>query len=127
MYFLLYGARARYRCAMFKFVVIYRRVDDEMALETFFSETHLPLMEQLPDLVASEISRVRGKPGGESRYHMVVENYFESADAFYAALRSAAGQQLMQHLKRWYDGGLLTWFYADSWREATADRPSQTG
>ena len=48
---------------MFKFVTIYRRVDDDSALESFFSSTHLPLAEQLPGLLKSEVSRVSGRPG----------------------------------------------------------------
>ena len=51
---------------MFKFVTIYRRVDDMVALEEFFSGTHLPLAEQLPGLLRSEVGRIRGKPGGNS-------------------------------------------------------------
>ena len=63
---------------MFKFVTIYRRVDDDNALEMFFSSTHLPLAEQLPGLLKSEVSRISGKPGGPSRYHLMYELYFET-------------------------------------------------
>lgn len=107
---------------MFKFVTIYRRVDDEELLEDFFSSTHLQLAEQLPGLVKSEVSRVLGKPGGESRFHLMYELYFNSQEAFSEALDSAAGQQLMVALKQWGDAKLITWFYTQSWEENANER-----
>lgn len=107
---------------MFKFVTIYRRVDDEAALESFFSNTHLPLAEQLPGLLKSEVSRVIGKPGGDSRFHLMYELYFESPKDFFQCLTTDAGRQLMAELKDWSDAKLITWFYADSFEEEMADR-----
>jgi uncharacterized protein (TIGR02118 family) len=105
------------RNAMFKFVAIYRRVDDEDALEQFFNNYHLKLGEQLPGLTKVEISRVRGKPGGESRFHMMVELYFDSAERWEKSLISDAGLELIEALKQWDDAKLITWFYADVWIE----------
>jgi uncharacterized protein (TIGR02118 family) len=104
---------------VFKFVTIYRRVDDEDALENFFSSTHLPLAEQLPGLQKSEVSRIVGKPGGDSRFHLMYELYFPSQDVLYKALGSEVGQELMSELKRWSDALLITWFYSQSWQEDT--------
>ena len=106
---------------MFKFVTIYRRVEDEEALESFFSTIHLPLAEQLPGLMKSEVSRITGKPGGESRFHLMYELYFESADIFFESIESEAGQKLLPRLKEWGDAKLITWFYAESWEEETAE------
>lgn len=106
---------------MFKFVTIYRRVDDENALEKFFSNTHLQLAEQLPGLIKSEVSRVIGKPGGESRFHLMYELYFESGPVFFKSLGTEPGQKLMAALKEWSDANLISWFYAQSFEEATPD------
>jgi len=102
---------------MFKFVTIYRRVDDEGLLETFFAGTHLRLSEQLPGLVKSEVSRVAGKPGGESRFHLMYELYFESEDDFRAAIVSEPGAQLVQALKTWADARIISWFFSESFEE----------
>jgi uncharacterized protein (TIGR02118 family) len=107
---------------VFKFVTIYRRVDDEAALEAFFSGTHLQLAEQLPNLLRTELARISGKPGGESRFHLMYELYFDSQQSFYEALASNPGQELMAELKEWADASLITLFYADSWEEATTAR-----
>lgn len=103
---------------MYKFVTIYRKVDDETALETFFSVTHLPLAEQLPGLVKSEVSRVTGKPGGLSRFHLMYELYFDSADSFHRALATEPGLMLMKELRAWGEAKIITWFYADAFEEA---------
>ena len=102
---------------MFKFTTIYRRVDDDAALEDFFSNIHLQLAEQLPYLVKRELSRVNGKPGGESRFHLMFELYFETEQLFQLAMASEPGFELMKALKEWDDAKLLTWFYSESFEE----------
>lgn len=104
---------------MFKFVTIYRRVDDEETLESFFSQVHLPLAERLPGLIKSEVGRVAAKPGGESRFHLMYELYFESRDWFDRALFTEPGQELMAALKPWAEAKVITWFYADTFEEET--------
>ena len=106
---------------LFKFVTIYRRVDAPDTLETFFSQTHLPLAEQLPGLIRSEVSRVTHKPGGESRFHLMYELYFAAEPDFMRALASEPGIQLMQALKPWADAHLITWFYAHAYAEDVVD------
>ncbi len=102
---------------MFKFVTIYRRVDDEEALETFFSQTHLPLAESLPNLVKRELSRVNRKPGGESRFHLMFELYFESETVFQEAMLTESGVLLIEALKPWADAKIITWFFTESFEE----------
>jgi len=104
---------------VFKFVTIYRIVDDEMALEEFFSGTHLPLAEQLPGLYKTEVSRITGKPGGASRFHLMYELYFATEQDFEAALISAPGTELMLALKPWADAKIISWFYSHSFSEET--------
>ncbi|MFQ5399698.1 MAG: EthD family reductase [Anaerolineae bacterium] len=107
---------------MFKFVTMYRRVDDQEAQELFFSHTHLPLAEQLPGLMKSEVSRISGKPGGESRFHMTYTLYFETEEQYFLALTTEPGQNLMAALKPWADARLITWFMAETYEEAAGLR-----
>lgn len=102
---------------MFKFVVIYYRVDDEIALEEFFSSTHLPLVEDLPDLRRLEISRITSQPFGRSRFLMMVEAYFDNEPAMREALVSRSGIAMMNALRPWSENKLIAWFYADSFVE----------
>ncbi len=107
-------------------VTIYRRVDEEITLENFFAQKNLPLAEKLPGLVKSEVSRILGKPGGDSRFHLMYELYFETADAFFQALESDHGKELMKELKEWADAKLITWFYCDAFEEYTQVRTRGT-
>lgn len=102
---------------MFQFTTIYYRVDEEEKLESFFSHTHLPLAEQLPGLVKSEVSRIKGKPGGESRFHMTYSLYFASEASFQRSLVSESGIALVQALSPWAEAGLIIWYYADAFEE----------
>lgn len=109
----------------FKLVTLYRRVDDEQALEAFFSGTHLPLAEQLPGLIRSEVSRIGGKPGGESRFHLMYELYFESRDAYTRAMTSEPGVALVQALAPWDEARIITWFYGTSYGDMAAGEMEQ--
>lgn len=102
---------------MFKFTTLYRKVDDEEKLEDFFSGTHLPLAEALPNLVKREISRVNRKPGGQSRFHLMVELYFEDEAAFAQAMTTETGGRLIQALELWAEARLITWFFSESFEE----------
>ncbi len=99
---------------MFKFVCIYRQVDDIDALDDFFSATHLQLAEKLPGVVRTELNNVAGKPGGQSRFYRMYSLYFGSRKVFEHALASEVGQELMLALKPWADAKLITWFYTDA-------------
>lgn len=102
---------------MFKFVTIYRQVDDPSAIDSFFSETHLPLAESLPNLIKTEVSWIKGKPGGQSRFYLMYELYFEDQAAWQMALISEPGIELIQALKPWGDEKIVTWFFAESYEE----------
>jgi len=107
---------------VFQFTTLYYRVDDEDVLEEFFSSTHLQLAEKLPGLVKSEVSRINGQPGGESRFHMAYSLYFASEQSFQMSLVSEPGIKLMQALKPWADARLIVWYYADAFEEYVKSR-----
>ena len=104
---------------MFKFSTIYRQVDDPDAVNRFFSETHLPLAEQLPGLVKTEVSWIKGKPGGQSRFYLMYEQYFESEETWRASLISKEGAEMIQALKPWGDQKIITWFFSETYEEST--------
>jgi uncharacterized protein (TIGR02118 family) len=102
---------------MYKLTALYRQVDKPDTIEEFFSTTHLPLAEQLPGLVKSEVSRISHKPGGQSRFTLMYELYFETEEDLQAAFATAPGVQLIRALQPWDNARILTWFYADVYEE----------
>ncbi len=103
---------------MFKLVLLYRRVDAPDKVDQAFASTHLPLAEQLPGLRRRAVSHILGKPGGESRYYLMLELLFESSDAYVAALASGPGQALLQAVLPWQEARIVTWFYGEMYEEA---------
>lgn len=107
---------------MYKLVTIYRQVDDAQKIDDFFSSTHLQLAEKLPNLIKSEVSRVTHKPGGQSRFYLMYELYFESQKALQASFVSEVGIALIQALQPWTEAKIVSWFYAEAFEEAPARR-----
>ncbi len=102
---------------MYKLTTLYRQVDNPEISEQFFSTTHLPLAEQLPGLIKSEVCRISHKPGGQSRFALMYELYFASQEALQDAFATAVGIQLIRALQPWADARIITWFYADVYEE----------
>ncbi len=84
---------------MIKLVVLYRKPADVAAFDKYYNETHTPLARKLPGLKKLEVCRFFGSPGGEPKFYLMAEMYFESKDALFAALGSpegkAAGKDVM--------------------------------
>lgn len=84
---------------MVKLVVLYEKPEDVAAFEKHYRETHLPLARKMPDVRRIEVSHMTGSPGGEPRYYMMAEIYFDNRDSMMAALNSpegkAAGKDIM--------------------------------
>lgn len=84
---------------MVKFIALYKKPADVAAFEKHYREVHLPLAKKMPGLRRLEVVHFTGSPGGEPRYYMMAELYFDNADAMTAALKSpegkAAGKDIM--------------------------------
>ena len=88
---------------MVKLVAMYKTPADTEAFEKHYFETHMPLVEKMPGLLKSEVSKLTGMPGAENKYHMMAEMYFEDMDKLNESMASpegrAAGKDLMGFAK----------------------------
>lgn len=84
---------------MVKLIALYRKPADVAAFEKHYTEVHTPLARKMPGLRKLELSRCYGSPGGEPKFYLVAEMYFDNRDALNAALASpegkAAGKDVM--------------------------------
>jgi len=84
---------------MVKLIALYRKPADVAAFEQHYREIHTPLAKKMPGLRKIEVARVYGSPGGEPKFYMATEMYFDNKDALMAALSSpegkAAGKDVM--------------------------------
>jgi uncharacterized protein (TIGR02118 family) len=76
---------------MVKLVALYATPEDKAAFEQHYRNVHLPLASRMPGLRKCELGWVKGSPGGEPRYHLVAELYFDDMAALKAALKSPEG------------------------------------
>ncbi len=84
---------------MVKLVALYKKPADVASFEKHYREIHTPLAKRMPGLRKMEVSHVTGAPGGEPKFHMMAELYFDNDEAMKAALSSpegkAAGKDVM--------------------------------
>lgn len=84
---------------MVKLIALYRKPADVAAFESHYREIHTPLARKMPGLRKLEVARCFGAPGGEPKFYMVAEMYFDNKEALMAALSSpegkAAGKDVM--------------------------------
>lgn len=77
-----------------KLTVVYGKPDDIDGFEKHYGDVHMPIVERLPGLQRTEISRVSGGPmGSPSPYHWIAELYFADEAALNEALGSPAGAE----------------------------------
>ena len=77
---------------MVKLIALYKKPSDVDAFEKHYQEIHAPLAKKMPGLQKFELSHMTGSPGGEPKFYMMAELYFENKDAMFAALGSDEGK-----------------------------------
>ena len=102
---------------MIKLIALYKRPADAQAFEEHYANVHLPLVEKIPGLRKTELSRITGSPRGEAPFYMMYEMYFDDLDAYNRAMASeenkAAGKDLMSFAR-----DIVTLMIADSYEDA---------
>lgn len=77
---------------MVKLIVLYSNPENVADFDRHYFEVHAPLASKMPGLRRMEVSRITGAPGGEPRYHLQAELYFDDMASLTAALKSDAGR-----------------------------------
>jgi uncharacterized protein (TIGR02118 family) len=77
---------------MVKLVALYKKPANVEEFEKHYREVHTPLVKKMPGLRRLEISHFTGSPGGESRYYMMAEMYFDDKETMRNALGSMEGK-----------------------------------
>lgn len=92
---------------MVKLIALYRKPADIDQFEKHYFEVHMPLVAKIPGLLKSEVARLKGLPGQDSKYYMITEMYFENLDSFNAGMASpegkATGKDLMGFARDYVD------------------------
>lgn len=97
---------------MVKLIALYKKPNDTAAFDKHYFETHAPLAAKMPGLRKMEVAKCYGAPGGEPRFYLQAEMWFDNKEALNAALGSpegkAAGKDVMS-----FAGDLITMVFAE--------------
>lgn len=96
---------------MVKLVAMYKKPSDMDAFETHYREIHTPLARKMPGLKRIEVSHFTGSPGGEPKYYMMAELYFDDQGAMMAALNSDEGKAAAKDVMN-FAGDLIHMMFA---------------
>jgi uncharacterized protein (TIGR02118 family) len=106
---------------MIKLIALYKKPADVEAFEEHYANVHLPLVEKIPGLRKTELSRITSAPRGEAPFYLMYEMYFDDMDAYNRAMASdenkAAGKDLMSFAK-----DIVTMMIADSYEDQVRKR-----
>jgi uncharacterized protein (TIGR02118 family) len=99
-----------------KLTVVYGRPDDPVAFEEYYVNTHLPLVEKVPNLQKFETARiiatktiatkiVATPDGSEPNYYRISEYSFEDMDQLMSSLSTPEGQAPQNDIPTFATGG----------------------
>ena len=97
---------------MVKLVVLYKKPSDTAAFEKHYREIHTPLARKMPGVRKLEVSHMTGSPGGEPKFYMIAELYFDDKAALMAALGSPEGKAAAKDVMG-FAGDLIHMMFAD--------------
>ncbi len=107
---------------MVKFMILFARPDDAEAFENTYND-FFALVERMPNITRRQVIDVLGSPIGETHLFRILEVYFEDQATMEAALRSRAGQEAGNELRRFAPGS-FEMVFADIYEEEGGGQPS---
>lgn len=96
---------------MHKLMVLYPEPLDRTAFESYYISTHLPLIEQLPEMIDWRYSLKVAAAEATSPYFAAFEAEFPDAEAMGRALASPAGAAVQNDVPNYATGGAIILHY----------------
>jgi uncharacterized protein (TIGR02118 family) len=91
---------------MVKLTVLYGHPDDPDAFEEYYANTHMPLVDKMPDLQRYEAARIVATPdGSQPHYYRIFEGYFENIDQLQSGMGTPEGQAAAEDIPNFATGG----------------------
>lgn len=97
---------------MVKLVALYKKPADSGAFEKHFEQVHIPLVRKVPGLRKLEITRNTSAPIGESKFHAMLELYFDDRDTMDHSVATPEGKAVLRDVMT-FASTLLTAFYGE--------------
>ncbi len=92
---------------MVKGTALFGHPEDPDAFEEYYANTHVPLVQKIPNLLRFEPARVVATPdGSEPSYYRIGELYFEDIEQMQVSLSSDEGQAVVSDMQNFVTGGV---------------------
>ncbi len=92
---------------MIKLTVLYGHPTDPAAFETYYAETHMPLVEKMTGLSRAEFTRVLpNADGSPPPYYRIAELWWDNPATMEASLGSPEAQAVLGDLPNFATGGI---------------------
>ena len=90
-----------------KLTVLYGHPDDPAAFEEYYANTHMPLVDKMPNLQRYEAARIVATPDGSAPpYYRIFEGYFEDMEQLQRSLATPEGQAPPNDVPNFATGGV---------------------
>jgi uncharacterized protein (TIGR02118 family) len=96
-----------------KYVALYRTPDDPETFDKDYFGTHVPIVNDTPGLVRTELAKVTRTMVGEPAYYLLAELYFDSGESMKAAFKTEPWRASGDNLQSWGGMDLVTMFTAE--------------
>jgi uncharacterized protein (TIGR02118 family) len=97
---------------MVKLVALYKKPSDTSSFDEHYKNIHTPLVKKMPGLQKIEVAKISSVLGGENKYYILTEMYFESEDTLNASMASPEGKAAAKDLMG-FAGGLVQMMIAE--------------
>jgi len=94
-----------------KLIALYRQPEDTAAFDEAYFNTHMPMMNKVPGLQRTSITRFARTLMGES-FYLMAEMYFTDSSALKVAMRSPEMAAAGENLNRFAEG-LVTLMFGE--------------
>ena len=92
---------------MVKLTVVYGHPDDPAAFEGYYANTHMALVDKIPNFKRYEAARIVATPDGtELPYYRIFEMYFDDMDRLQSSLSTPEGQAAPNDIPNFATGGV---------------------
>lgn len=98
---------------MIKYVALYRTPGDPALFDKEYFGTHVPIVNETPGLVRTELAKVTRMMVGEPAYYLLAELYFDSVESMKAAFKTDPWRSSGENLQSWGGMDLVTMFTAE--------------
>ncbi|MBN6886656.1 uncharacterized protein (TIGR02118 family) [Cytobacillus horneckiae] len=93
---------------MVKLIALYKHPENKEAFDEHYYGTHAPITAKIPGLQKMVVTKIVGSPmGGEGKYYLMCEMYYESHEALQKAMRTDEGKASGKDAMK-FAGDLLT-------------------